>query len=83
MIDWYCPIGAQEIGGVLSTLDLVQTEDHGHRLLIGQAVYEMKKGSYDIALRYLDKALSVSITLILNGTYKKGCRQEKWLSPSS
>ena len=28
----------------------------------------MKKGSYDIALRYLDKAMSVSIRLIINDT---------------
>ena len=37
-------------------------------MLIEQAVYAMKKGSYDIALRYLDKAMSVSIRLIINDT---------------
>ena len=52
-------LGGQALGGIFNTL--VQTEDHGHRVLVEQSVYEIKKGSYDIALRYLNKALSVSI----------------------
>ena len=53
-------LGTQAIGGIFNTL--VQTEDHGHRVLIEQAVHEIKRGSYSIALRYLDKALSVILS---------------------
>ena len=50
--------GAESIGGIFNTL--IQIEDHGNRVLVEQSAHEMKKGSFDIALRYLDKALSVS-----------------------
>ena len=51
-------LGAESIGGIFNTL--IQIEDHGNRVLVEQSAHEMKKGSFDIALRYLDKALSVS-----------------------
>jgi len=56
-------VGAPAVGGIFSTL--VAEEDYGHHVLVEQAVYEMKKGSYDIALRYLNKALSVSNRIAL------------------
>ena len=66
-IFYFCVVGANlgvgAVGGIFSTL--VAAEDHGHRVLVEQAVYEMKKGSYDIAVRYLDKALSVRIRIAL------------------
>ncbi len=56
-------LGAESIGGIFNTL--IQIEDHGNRVLVEQSAHEMKKGSFDIALRYLDKALSVSTRLFI------------------
>ena len=56
-------LGAESIGGIFNTL--IQIEDHGNRVLVEQSAHEMKKGSFDIALRYLDKALSVSTRVFI------------------
>lgn len=46
------------LGSVFNTL--VATEDHGHRVLVEQAVHEMKRGANKVALSYLNKALQLS-----------------------
>ena len=46
-------------GSVFSSL--VATENHGHKILVEQAVHEMKRGANKVALSYLNKALAVSL----------------------
>lgn len=38
---------------------MVASEDHGYKVLVEQAVHEMHRNSFDLALNYLNRALSV------------------------
>ena len=40
----------------------MQEEQQGHKIFVEQAAHEMHKGSYDLALVYLKKAIRVIAT---------------------
>ena len=52
-------------GGIFHTL--IATEDYGSRVLVEQAVHEMKRGANDVALSYIEKALAVRATMKTEG----------------
>ena len=49
--------GIMNGGGIFHTL--IATEDYGSRVLVEQALHEMKRGANDVALSYIEKALAV------------------------
>ena len=66
-LGWYGLLhfeGSTGDGGIFNTL--LDAEDHGHDILVEQAANEMKKRADNIASRYLDRALSVSVQIKYN-----------------
>ena len=42
---------------------VTQPSNEGYKILLEQAIYEMTRGSYDIALEYLNRAVQVVISI--------------------
>ena len=45
---------------------VTQPSNEGYKILLEQAIYEMTRGSYDIALEYLNRAVQVVLSIEFN-----------------